>query len=144
MQIRNEIQMLKQAHALATSSKDEDLRVLVDHWRTASRAAAEELFATTRDRVNRMGGVGAWRDREKEQQEWKMKNEREEMEAERERMQDAREKGELSEEAYEQFAEEDMRAGQEREDGEEKGGVAAADDDVSQVGCVAITEYVLG
>ncbi|KAJ4292544.1 hypothetical protein N0V90_009207 [Kalmusia sp. IMI 367209] len=125
LQMRNEIQVLSQAYALATSSKDEDLRVLVDRWRTASRAAAEELFATTRDRVNRMGGVGAWRDREKEQQEWKIKAEREEMEAERERLQVARENGEVSEEAYEQYADADM--GPEKEEAKET--FKAADDD---------------
>ena len=31
----------------------------------ASRSAAEEVYSKARDRVNRMGGVGAMRDREK-------------------------------------------------------------------------------
>lgn len=66
-----------------TSTTDADLEVLIERWRAASRAAAEELFASTRDRVNRMGGVGAWREREKEQREWRTKWEKEEMEAER-------------------------------------------------------------
>lgn len=127
MQMRNEIQMLSQAHALASSSKDEDLGILTDRWRTASRAAAEELFATTRDRVNRMGGVGAWKEREKEQQEWRMKADREELEAEREKLHEARENGEISEEAYEQFV--DVQAGVDPED--EKESFKTADDDVS-------------
>jgi Swi5-dependent recombination DNA repair protein 1 len=77
--------MLTQAQTLATSTKDDDLVVLIDKWRTASRAAAEELFGSTRDRVNRMGGVGAWKEREKESKERQMQWDKEEMEAEREK-----------------------------------------------------------
>jgi hypothetical protein len=69
---------LSQALSLATSNKDENLARLIDTWRTASRAAAEELFAKTRDRVNRMGGVGAWKEKEREQKEWRQKWDREE------------------------------------------------------------------
>lgn len=105
MQIRNDIQILTQAQALATSTKDDDLLVLVDKWRTASRTAAEELFGTTRDRVNRMGGVGAWKEREKESKERQRKWDQEEREAEIERLEEAKENGEVSEEAYERYTE---------------------------------------
>ncbi|KAF2470976.1 uncharacterized protein BDR25DRAFT_334137 [Lindgomyces ingoldianus] len=80
--LRSDIQMLTQAYRLATSSEDADLNLLIDTWRAASRAAAEELFAGTRDRVNRMGGVGAWREREREQREWRKQWDREGMDAE--------------------------------------------------------------
>ncbi|KAF2661900.1 hypothetical protein K491DRAFT_686875 [Lophiostoma macrostomum CBS 122681] len=102
IQARSDIQILTQAFALATSSKDEDLSKLIDTWRTASRAAAEELFAGTRDRVNRMGGVGAWREREKEQKEWRAKWDREEMEAERERREGEEGGRETPEDTYEE------------------------------------------
>ncbi|KAJ4322644.1 hypothetical protein N0V94_002297 [Neodidymelliopsis sp. IMI 364377] len=105
MQLRNEIQILTQAHALATSTKDEDLQVLIDRWRTASRAAAEELFGSTRDRVNRMGGVGAWKEREKEARERTQKWDREEIEAEREKMEQAMEDGEIGDETYDKYVE---------------------------------------
>ncbi|EMD87022.1 hypothetical protein COCC4DRAFT_198654 [Bipolaris maydis ATCC 48331] len=105
MQLRNEIQMLTQAQTLATSSKDDDLIALIEKWRTASRAAAEELFGITRDRVNRMGGVGAWQEREKEAKQRQMKWDQEELEAERERMRKARENGEIPQEEYDRFAE---------------------------------------
>ncbi|KAF2276960.1 uncharacterized protein EI97DRAFT_375755 [Westerdykella ornata] len=85
IQLRSDIQILTQALTLVTSDKDRELQRLIDTWRTASRAAAEDLFARTRDRVNRMGGVAAWREREKEQKEWRKKWDREEMEAERAR-----------------------------------------------------------
>ena len=32
-----------------------------------SREAAEEIFSTAKDRVNRMGGVGAWREKTRQQ-----------------------------------------------------------------------------
>ncbi|KAH9863910.1 hypothetical protein J1614_009843 [Plenodomus biglobosus] len=105
MQIRSEIQMLTQAQTLATSTKDDDMVVLIDKWRTASRAAAEELFGSTRDRVNRMGGVGAWKDRENESKERQMQWDREEREAEREKIEEAKENGEVSDEAYDRYAE---------------------------------------
>ena len=39
---------------------------MAEKWRGAARLAAEEIFASARDRVNRMGGVGAWREQERE------------------------------------------------------------------------------
>ncbi|KAJ4375552.1 hypothetical protein N0V86_007085 [Didymella sp. IMI 355093] len=126
MQLRNEIQILTQAEALATSAKDDDLQVLIDRWRTASRAAAEELFGSTRDRVNRMGGVGAWIEREKEAKERTMKWDLEEKEAERERMEEAKENGEVDDEVYDRYAE---MADEQGENEEEDNVPKAADDD---------------
>lgn len=135
IQLRNDIQILSQAHALATSTKDEDLVVLTGRWRTASRAAAEELFSTARDRVNRMGGVGAWKDREREQREWKAKAEREEMEAEREKLQEAmeeaREHGRFAEEAFEHYHHVDTDVDVNKE--EEQETFKPAHDDVSEL-----------
>ena len=127
MQLRSEIQILTQAHALATSTKDDNLQVLIDRWRTASRSAAEELFGSTRDRVNRMGGVGAWKEREKEAKERTMKWDLEEREAEREKIEEAKENGEIGDEAYDKYAEMADERGQEEEDSVPN----AADDDVS-------------
>jgi Swi5-dependent recombination DNA repair protein 1 len=128
VQLRSEIQILSQAQALASSTKDEDLQVLIDKWRTASRAAAEELFGTTRDRVNGMGGVGAWKEREREAQERTMKWDLEERQAEREKMEEAKENGEIDDEVYDRYAEmEDEQGRDEVQDNVPK----AADDDVS-------------
>ncbi|KAF3041706.1 hypothetical protein E8E12_006252 [Didymella heteroderae] len=126
MQLRNEIQILTQAEALATSTKDEDLQALIERWRTASRAAAEELFGSTRDRVNRMGGVGAWKEREKEAKERTMKWDLEEREAEREKMEEAKENGEIDDYAYDRYAE---MADEQGENEEEDNVPKAADDD---------------
>ncbi|ORY16580.1 hypothetical protein BCR34DRAFT_556863 [Clohesyomyces aquaticus] len=130
--LRADIQILSQAHTLATSSKDADLNVLAEKWRTASRAAAEELFAGTRDRVNRMGGVGAWREREREQKEWRRKWEAEDRDMEREReIQGKRENGdgEGEKEEFPEFDERDLEGGE--GDGEEDAG--GKDDDVSEL-----------
>lgn len=118
--------MLTQAQTLATSSKDDDLVALIDTWRSASRAAAEELFGSTRDRVNRMGGVGAWKDREKESKDRQMKWDQEEMEAQREKMEEARESGEVSAEAYDRYAE----MSEEKVENEQETFKSGADDDV--------------
>ncbi|KAH7080096.1 hypothetical protein BKA63DRAFT_505690 [Paraphoma chrysanthemicola] len=126
MQLRNEMQILAQAQTLATSTKDDDLVILIDKWRTASRAAAEELFATTRDKVNRMGGVGAWKAREKEGKERQQQWDLEERQAEREKMEGARENGEIEDEAYDRYAEvAEGNGGEEKEEETFK----AADDD---------------
>ena len=129
VQLRSDIQILTQAQSLATSTKDDDLVILIDRWRTASRAAAEELFASTRDRVNRMGGVGAWKEREKKSKERQKKWDQEEMQAERERMEEAKENGQVSEEAYDRYAEMDEEKGEVEG---EKETFKAADDDVSR------------
>jgi ribosomal protein L19E len=122
------MQILSQAHTLATSTKDDDLVVLIDRWRTASRAAAEELFATTRDKVNRMGGVGAWKAREQEGKERQQQWDLEVRQAEREKLEQAREKGEIEDEAYDRYSEMAEETG---ENEKEKETFKAADDDVS-------------
>ncbi|MCJ1322674.1 hypothetical protein MMC15_008023 [Xylographa vitiligo] len=55
-----------QALKIEASAQDAELARLTALWRLAARQAAEEIFAGVRDRVNRMGGVGAWRERERE------------------------------------------------------------------------------
>jgi len=52
-----------------------------------------------------MGGVGAWKEREKESKERQMQWDKEEQEAERERMEEAKENGEVSDEAYDGYTE---------------------------------------
>jgi Swi5-dependent recombination DNA repair protein 1 len=128
MQLRNEMQILSQAHTLATSTKDDDLVVLIDKWRTASRTVAEELFATTRDKVNRMGGVGAWKAREKEGKERQQQWDKEERQAEREKLEEARENGEIGDETFDRYAE---MAEDDGGEAKEEETFKAADDDVS-------------
>ena len=64
-----ESETLIQALKVETANRDTELEALIVKWKTATRLAAEEIFGGVRDRVNRMGGVGAWREREKERRE---------------------------------------------------------------------------
>jgi hypothetical protein len=76
-----------------------------------------------------MGGVGAWKEREREAQERTMKWDLEERQAEREKMEDARENGEIDGEVFDRYAEmEDEQGRDEAQDNISK----AADDDVSR------------
>ena len=67
--LRQTLETHTQALKLESSNRDLELAQLTTTWRAASQAAAEEIYAGVRERVNRMGGVGAWREREKEQRE---------------------------------------------------------------------------
>lgn len=66
IKMRQDIDTLSQALSILRSTKASELEELEEKWRGAARLAAEEIFASARDRVNRMGGVGAWRERERE------------------------------------------------------------------------------
>ncbi|KAF6833398.1 DNA repair protein dds20 mei5 [Colletotrichum plurivorum] len=50
-----------EASGAGTEETDQELVVLIDKWRAASRQAAEEVFEASRDRVQSMGGMRAWR-----------------------------------------------------------------------------------
>ncbi|CAD6594606.1 MAG: ERAD-associated protein [Alectoria sarmentosa] len=63
---RAALETSSQALKIESSTRDRELRLLIAKWRAASRAAAEEVFAGARDKVNRMGGVGAMRARERD------------------------------------------------------------------------------
>lgn len=47
---------------MTTSTRDTELESLIAKWKLASREAAEEVFQGAQERVNRMGGVDAWRE----------------------------------------------------------------------------------
>jgi hypothetical protein len=61
--LRQSLDTAQQALKIASSSSDTELETLITKWKLASREAAEEVFRGAKDRVNRMGGVGAWRER---------------------------------------------------------------------------------
>ena len=63
---RSHLETSNQALKIESSNRDIELEALIFKWRAASRAAAEEVFAGARDKVNKMGGVGAMRDRERQ------------------------------------------------------------------------------
>ncbi|ERF70871.1 hypothetical protein EPUS_02393 [Endocarpon pusillum Z07020] len=59
----------QQALKIASSSADTELENVITKWKLASREAAEEVFRGAKDRVNGMGGVGAWRERSRKKPE---------------------------------------------------------------------------
>lgn len=63
--VQKELDILNQAEQLATTSTDAELEALSEKWKLCSQAVAEELFGTVKERVQRMGGVAAWRETEK-------------------------------------------------------------------------------
>lgn len=67
--MRNDLDILNQAAKYANNTADHDLEELSVKWKIASQAAVEEIFGTVKERVNRMGGVQAWRDSEKQKYE---------------------------------------------------------------------------
>lgn len=97
-------------------------------WRQAARAAAEEVFAGARDKVNRMGGVGAWRERENEKKSFGDQWERE-PERNRDPDTDDEEREGTVYERDERVVEDDWAY--DREDQAEKEELAGRDDDVS-------------
>lgn len=58
-----------QALKLETSSTDRELEGLVAKWKGVGREAAEEVFAVVAARVEGMGGVKGWRQKEREKRE---------------------------------------------------------------------------
>ena len=67
--MRAELDKITQALKIEASPRDDELRKLIKQWRTASQQAAEEVYADVRDRVNGMGGLRAWRERERQRAE---------------------------------------------------------------------------
>ncbi|KAK2768334.1 hypothetical protein FQN54_000188 [Arachnomyces sp. PD_36] len=72
--LRTELDTTRQALKIEESGRDAELEELITKWKAAGRMAAEELYSGARERVNRMGGVGVWRERVEEgnrrRQEW--------------------------------------------------------------------------
>jgi len=66
IQLRQDTDSLTQASSILRANKAAELEGLAEKWKGAARLAAEEIFAIARDRVNGMGGVGAWREQERE------------------------------------------------------------------------------
>jgi hypothetical protein len=63
--LREELNVAKQAIRIESSNKDTELEGLITKWRHASQEAADEVFASAQERVTRMGGLAAWRERSK-------------------------------------------------------------------------------
>lgn len=63
--LHEELSVAKQALRIETSNKDAELEGLITKWRHASQEAADEVFAGAQERVTKMGGLTAWKERSK-------------------------------------------------------------------------------
>jgi hypothetical protein len=63
--LATEFDTITQALKIEASGRDAELQDLCQTWKGVARQAAEEIYGSVRERINRMGGVGAWREREK-------------------------------------------------------------------------------
>jgi hypothetical protein len=69
--LRQALDTAQQALKIQSTNTDVELELVIGKWQRVSREAAEELFASAKDRVNCMGGVAAWRERnQKQTQRW--------------------------------------------------------------------------
>jgi Swi5-dependent recombination DNA repair protein 1 len=69
---RATVSTLQQAlKILEDPGRSEQLEALAERWRGAARLAADAVYAGARDRVNQAGGVGVWRESERERAEWR-------------------------------------------------------------------------
>ncbi|KAI5284893.1 hypothetical protein KEM54_000978 [Ascosphaera aggregata] len=59
---RNTLNLLQQATRIEKQKQDEQLKDLTNHWRQVAQRAAEEVFTGAKERIDRMGGVKAWRE----------------------------------------------------------------------------------
>lgn len=61
--LRSELDTVQQALRIESSNRDEELEALIAKWKKVSQDAAEEVFSGAQERISRMGGVKAWRER---------------------------------------------------------------------------------
>jgi len=63
--LRTDRDTIHQALRIESSNKDTELEALIVKWRRAGQDAAEEVFSNAQERVTRMGGMAAWKERSK-------------------------------------------------------------------------------
>ena len=61
--LRSDLDTVQQALRIESSSSDEELEALIMKWKKVSQDAAEEVFSGAQERISRMGGIKAWRER---------------------------------------------------------------------------------
>ncbi|KAJ5491263.1 hypothetical protein N7539_002830 [Penicillium diatomitis] len=61
--LKEELNLVKEAIRIESSNRDHELEALILKWRNASQEAANEVFEHAQERIARMGGLQAWRER---------------------------------------------------------------------------------
>ncbi|KAL4970467.1 putative DNA repair protein Dds20/Mei5 [Aspergillus stella-maris] len=62
---RSELDTVQQALRIESSNRHEELETLISKWKKVSQDAAEDVFTGAQERMSRMGGVKAWREKMK-------------------------------------------------------------------------------
>ncbi|KAL4975688.1 hypothetical protein BDW66DRAFT_151796 [Aspergillus desertorum] len=63
LSLRSDLDTVQQALRIESSNREEELEALIVKWKRVSQDAAEEVFTGAQERISRMGGVKAWRER---------------------------------------------------------------------------------
>lgn len=63
--LRSQLDTAQQALRIESSPRDEELQALTEKWKKVSQNVADELFVSAKDRIERMGGVDAWKEKER-------------------------------------------------------------------------------
>lgn len=58
--LRQDLDVVEQAHRIHSTNQEEKLNALILKWRNIAQDAADQVFASVRDRVKDMGGLQAW------------------------------------------------------------------------------------
>jgi hypothetical protein len=96
--LRTNLDTAVQALQLESSTKDTELEALIVKWRRISQDAADEAFAGAQERVGKMGGMKAWKERSKrDATRWDEDEEKREIEHIDEEEEEYRDLGGLSE-----------------------------------------------
>ncbi|KAL6238978.1 hypothetical protein BDW75DRAFT_227553 [Aspergillus navahoensis] len=61
--LKSDLDTVQQALRIESSNRDEELEALIVKWKKVSQDAAEEVFTSAQERISRMGGIKAWRER---------------------------------------------------------------------------------
>ena len=64
--VKSQLDTANHALRIETKGQDQELRALITKWKSASREAAALVFEAARVKVEKMGGIRAWRERERE------------------------------------------------------------------------------
>ena len=76
-QVKKTLDLTEQALKIESSNQDPELEAEITKWRGVAREAAEELFSVSKDKVNRMGGLAAWKEQvQKRKQAWDSEDQR--------------------------------------------------------------------
>ena len=147
--LRQDLDTVQQAQRIEGSSKTAELEGLISKWKAVAQDAAEEVFASAKERVGRMGGMRARREQMQKGRDASARWEEEEMAnwfGDAEVDQDGDEGGDVDgkrQEAKEKIEELREEKKRKREEEEEKGGEDGGREDEVCTGSLAVKTMLI-